>query len=73
MIVKLRKGQKIFKKFENDCKFKQKLAKIQDNNIFKTISLSQESMQYPCFKSEIVSLAQKKCINLIPELETRTW
>ena len=35
------------------------LAKTQDINILRTISLSQETIQYPCFKPEIVSLAHK--------------
>ena len=49
MIVKLRKGKKL-KNFKNNHKFQQNLAKIQDFRIFKTISLSQETIQYHFFK-----------------------
>ena len=34
-------------------------AKIQDINILQTISSPQETIQYPCFKPEIFSLAHK--------------
>ena len=56
MVVKLRKG--IRKNFEN-CKFEQNHAKIQDINIVRTISLSQETLRCPCFKPERVSQADK--------------
>ena len=46
-------------KIENKCKFLQSLAKVQDIIIFKTISLSQETIQYSVFKSEIASVAHK--------------
>ena len=59
MVVNLGKGQKILKNIENNCKFKRKLAKIQHTNILRTISLSQETIQYLCFKPEIVSLTHK--------------
>ena len=59
MVVKLRKGQKILKNFGEFCKFKQNLAKVQDINILRTNSLSQETIWYPCFKPEIVSQAHK--------------
>ena len=58
MVVKLRKGQKILKDFENNSKFQQNLAKIQDVIILRTIS-SQEIIQYFFFKPEIVSLVQR--------------
>ena len=35
------------------------LAKVQDINILRNMSLSQETMQYPCFKPERVSPAQR--------------
>ena len=35
------------------------LSKIQDNNILRTISLSQETIRYPSFKPEIASQAHK--------------
>ena len=59
MVVKLTKGQKILKKFEKNCKFKKNLDKFQDINNLRTISLYQETIQYPCFKPEKVSLAQR--------------
>ena len=59
MVVHLRKGQKIFKNFANNCKFKQNLAKIRNFIILRTISFSQETIQYPCLKRETVSLAHK--------------
>ena len=40
----------MFKNFENNCKFYQNRAKFQDINIFKTISLSQQAIQYPYLK-----------------------
>ena len=58
MVVKLREGQKNGN-FLNNCKFYQELAQIQDINILRTISLSQETIQYTCFKPETVSLAQR--------------
>ena len=36
-----------------------KLFKIQDINILRNNSLSQETIEYPCFKPEIASLAHK--------------
>ena len=51
MVFKLKKT--ILKNF-----FKN-LAIIEDNNISRTISLSQENIRYPCFKPEIVSQAHK--------------
>ena len=45
MIVKLRKGQKH--------------SKSKNIKILKTISLSEETIQYPYFKLQIVSLAHK--------------
>ena len=56
-------------------------AKIQDINILQTISSPQETIQYPCFKPEIFSLAQRskhfrkfsenlKTLNLIEKLQT---
>ena len=41
--------QKFSKKFENH-KFYKSLGQIHYNKIFKTISLSQETIQYPYFK-----------------------
>ena len=32
---------------------------MQDNIILRTISFSQETIQYPCFKLEIISVAHK--------------
>ena len=44
---------------ETVTNFNRILLKIQDNNILRTNSLSQETIEYTCFKSEIVSLAQR--------------
>ena len=44
-IVKIRKQLKIFNKLNND-KFYPNLAKNRDTNIFSTISLSPETIQY---------------------------
>ena len=52
MTVKLEKDKKT-------VKFNEILKKIPDIIIFKTISLSQDTMQYQCLKPEIVSLAHK--------------
>ena len=47
------------KNFGKNYKFKQNLAKNQDIKILRTISLSHETILYPCFKPEIVSLNHK--------------
>ena len=47
------------KNFENNFHIEQNLSKIQDINILRTISLSQEIIQYLCFKPEIASLTHK--------------
>ena len=57
--IKKENDKKVLKKFGNNCKFKQNLAKIQDTNILRIISLSHEIIQYPFFKPGIVSLAHK--------------
>ena len=50
MIVKTQKSSKIFENFENNRKFQQTLAKNQDIKIFKTILLSQDTIQYTYFR-----------------------
>ena len=57
MIVKLRKGQNYSQISKTIAK---NLAKIQDFKIFKSISLSQDTIQYPYSQLEIVSLAQEE-------------
>ena len=47
MVVKLRKGQKILKKFEKVENFNKILLKLADINILRTISLSQEITRIP--------------------------
>ena len=59
MIVKLRKDKNT-QNFENNRKFPQNLDKIQIIKIFPTISLSQETIQYPYFKLERFSLAHNE-------------
>ena len=57
MVAKLRKGQKKYRKWK--MLILKNLAKTQDNNILRTISLPQETIWYPCFKPEIFSQAHK--------------
>ena len=53
------KTVKTTQKFKNNSKFYQNVAIICDIIIFRNILSSPEAIQYPYFKSKIVSLAQR--------------